>query len=165
MTDGPLPRYSQRPLPQVAFVPGVSKRTDRPAAAHARITAVDLDALAANDELRHGVDLFNHGFPWEAHEAWEPLWFAAPRERPERALLQGLIHAAAAAVKARAGAHDAARGLVDSACAYLARATPTTMFDVADFAAALTAWACDPARPPPTILLAAPARPREPWPE
>jgi predicted metal-dependent hydrolase len=121
---------------------------------------VDLDALAADDDFRHGVDLFNHGFPWEAHEAWEPLWLAAPRERPERALLQGLIHAAAAAVKARAGATDAARGLVTSACAYLARATPA-VFDVAGFIAALTAWAGDPARPPPAITLA-PASPAAP---
>jgi hypothetical protein len=122
---------------------------------------VDLDALIANDDFRHGVDLFNHGFAWEAHEAWEPLWFAAPRELPERALLQGLIHAAAAAVKARAGANAAARGLATSACAYLARAT-TGMFDVAGFITALTAWADDPARPPPAITLAPPANPSAP---
>jgi hypothetical protein len=152
MTARPAPRYSSRPLPLAGFVPGVSKRTDRPALAPDRPTTVALDALAAHDDFRHGVDLFNHGFPWEAHEAWEPLWFAAPRERPERALLQGLIHAAAAAVKARAGANDAARGLVASACAYLMRAT-TAIFDVAAFVAALTAWADDPAQPAPMITL------------
>jgi hypothetical protein len=160
MTARP-PRYSARPLPPVAFVPGVSKRADRPAAPPDRPATVDLDALAADDDFRHGVDLFNHGFPWEAHEAWEPLWFAAPRERPERALLQGLIHAAAAAVKARAGANDAARGLAASACAYLARAT-TVIFDVAGFVTALIAWADDPARPPPAIALAPPASPDAP---
>lgn len=113
---------------------------------------VDLDELVAHDDFRHGIDLFNHGFPWEAHEAWEPLWFAAPRDRPERALLQGLIHAAAACVKARAGASDAARGLASSACGYLARTT-TAIFDVAGFVVALTAWADDPVTPPPAIAL------------
>src|SRR4051812_45558889 len=152
MTTSAAPRYSSRPLPPAAFIPGVSKRTDRPATAPARPTAVDLDALAAHDDFRYGVDLFNHGFPWEAHEAWEPLWFAAPRERPERALLQGLIHAAAAVVKARAGANDAARGLVDSAGQYLARTT-TTVLDVPAFIAALTSWAEDPARTVPAITL------------
>ena len=150
------PRYSPRPLPHAAFVPGVSKRGERPAAPPPRRTEVDFDALAADDDFRHGVDLFNHGFPWEAHEAWEPLWFAAPRERPERALLHGLIHAAAAAVKARAGALGAARGLDDSACEYLTGAT-ATLLDVAQLAAALRVWAANPAQPAPMVVLVADA--------
>ncbi|HEU4731349.1 MAG TPA: hypothetical protein VFT22_25820, partial [Kofleriaceae bacterium] len=75
-----------------------------------------------------------------------------PRERPERALLQGLIHAAAAAVKARAGALDAARGLVVSACGYLGRAA-IDLLDVPALAAALTRWAEDPTSPTPAIEL------------
>ncbi|HET7501673.1 MAG TPA: DUF309 domain-containing protein [Kofleriaceae bacterium] len=147
------PRYSSRALPATAFVPGVSPRGDRPAASP-RPATVDLDALATDDDFRFGVDLYNHGFPWEAHEAWEPLWFAAPRDRPERALLQGLIHAAAAAVKARTGALDAARGLVASACGYLRRAgADTGVLDVPALVAALTGWAEDPARPAPLITL------------
>ncbi|MER9007639.1 DUF309 domain-containing protein [Mesorhizobium sp. M0862] len=27
--------------------------------------------------FRWGIDLFNHGYYWEAHEAWEPLWQTA----------------------------------------------------------------------------------------
>jgi len=161
MTARVAPRYSSRPFPPAAFIPGVSKRTARPAAARTRPTAVDLAALAAHDDFRYGVDLFNHGFPWEAHEAWEPLWFAAPREQSERALLQGLIHAAAAVVKARAGSNDAALGLVDSACTYLGRAT-TTVLDVPDFVTALTTWADDPSRPAPAITLASPASSGDP---
>jgi hypothetical protein len=151
MADAPH-RYSSRPLPQVAFVPGVSTRADRPTAPPPRPGSVDLDALATNDDFRFGVDLFNHGFPWEAHEAWEPLWFAAPRERPERALLQGLIHAAAAAVKAKAGAIDAARGFIDSAAEYLA-IVETPILDAAGLVGALTAWADDPTQAPPRIAL------------
>ena len=138
-----IPRYSSRSLPSTAFVPGVSTRADRPTAPPARPNAIDLDALAANDDFRFGVDLFNHGFPWEAHEAWEPLWFAAPRDRVERALLQGLIHAAAAVVKAKGGAIDQARGFVDSACEHLALTT-SNVIDAPALIAALTAWADDP---------------------
>jgi hypothetical protein len=145
-------RYSSRPFPQVAFVPGVSTRADRPTAPPPRPVAVDFDALASHDDFRFGVDLFNHGFPWEAHEAWEPLWFAAPRERPERALLQGLIHAAAAAVKAKAGAIDAARGFIDSATEYLA-IVETAILDAPALSAALGVWANDPAQSPPRIAL------------
>jgi len=146
------PRYSARPLPAAAYIPGVSPRTARPAAPP-RPDAVEPDALATDDDFRHGADLFNHGFPWEAHEAWEPLWFAAPRDRPERALLQGLIHAAAAVVKARAGALGAARGLADSACDYLALAG-TPVLDAPALITALRAWAADPRQPPPLVALA-----------
>ena len=153
-----VPRYSSRPLPRTGFVPGISRRADRPTEPLPRAAVVELDALARNDDFRYGVDLFNHGLPWEAHEAWEPLWFAAPRDRPERALLHGLIHAAAAAVKAKAGAPDAARGFVDSACGHLALAVARELMviDVAAFTAALTAWAADPTQPAPPIILASP---------
>lgn len=151
-----MQRYSSRPLPRTAFVPGVSRRADRPTEPLPRPAVVDFDALALDDDFRYGVDLFNHGLPWEAHEAWEPLWFAAPRDRPERALLQGLIHAAAAAVKAKAHALAAARGFVDSACGHLALAAAREprILDLAGFTAALTAWAADPSQPVPPIVLA-----------
>jgi hypothetical protein len=51
----------------------------------------------------HGVDLFNHGYYWEAHEAWEGLWRAYPPNSDAARLLQGLIKLAAAGVKAREG--------------------------------------------------------------
>jgi hypothetical protein len=153
-----VPRYCSRPLPRTGFVPGVSRRADRPPEPLPRPAVVDFDALARDDDFRYGIDLFNHALPWEAHEAWEPLWFAAPRDRPERALLQGLIHAAAAVVKAKAGALDTARGFVDSACSYLALAAALdpVVIDLAAFTAALAAWAADPAQPAPPILLASP---------
>jgi hypothetical protein len=60
----------------------------------------------------HGVDLFNHDFWWEAHEAWEGLWSRA--EGSQRLFLQGLIQLAAALLKhhlrSAAGAESLARG-------------------------------------------------------
>jgi hypothetical protein len=47
--------------------------------------------------------LFNHGFYWEAHEAWESLWHAVGRQGPVAAWLKALIKLAAAGVKAREG--------------------------------------------------------------
>jgi len=52
-----------------------------------------------NRALRRGLDLFNHGFFWEAHEAWEEPWQALPRESPRALHLQALIRLAAAALK------------------------------------------------------------------
>lgn len=51
--------------------------------------------------LAQGVDLFNHGYFWEAHEAWEEPWQVEVRESAQRLYLQGLIRLAAAALKHR----------------------------------------------------------------
>lgn len=48
-----------------------------------------------------GIDQFNHGYYWEAHETWEALWQAAERQGPIAACLKGLIKLAAAGVKTR----------------------------------------------------------------
>jgi predicted metal-dependent hydrolase len=58
---------------------------------------------AESEEYRYGVDLFNHGFYWEAHEAWESLWLAAGRRGPTAIWLKALIKLAAAMVKLREG--------------------------------------------------------------
>jgi predicted metal-dependent hydrolase len=51
----------------------------------------------------HGLDLFNHGYYWEAHETWEGLWHACARRGPTADFLRGLIKLAAAGVKVREG--------------------------------------------------------------
>ena len=153
------PRYApDRSLPARAFVPGKSSIADRPAHDAPRRREIAYDDLALDEDFLHGVDLFNHGFPWEAHEIWEPLWFEAPRDAPARALLQGLIHAAAAAVKSLGGNSGAACGLVASACEHLARSGQPigAGIKVADMIAALTAWAAHPLHAtgaPPTIVV------------
>jgi predicted metal-dependent hydrolase len=49
----------------------------------------------------HGLDLFNHGYYWEAHEVWEDLWKACGRTGPTACFLKGLIQLAVAGVKVR----------------------------------------------------------------
>jgi hypothetical protein len=50
---------------------------------------------------RFGCDLYNHGFLWEAHEAWEELWHPAKAEPLTADFLQGLIQCSAACLKLR----------------------------------------------------------------
>lgn len=50
-----------------------------------------------------GLDLFNFGYYWEAHEAWEAVWHAAGRRGAAADFLKGLIKLAAAGVKVREG--------------------------------------------------------------
>ena len=44
--------------------------------------------------LRRGVELFNQGRYWEAHEVWEEAW-APDRHGPDRGFYKGLIQVAA----------------------------------------------------------------------
>lgn len=50
------------------------------------------------DPLPRGVELFNRGLYWEAHEAWEELWLEMEDE--PKLFMQGLIQLAAAYHKA-----------------------------------------------------------------
>lgn len=112
------------PLPAYAFVPGRFPHPVSDPAGHshgqtpAAVVALDPADWAANRAYLRGFDLFNHGYYWEAHEAWEALWHAAGRRGPVGLFLQGLIRLAAAGVKVRQGQ---ARGTVGHARAAAAR--------------------------------------------
>lgn len=124
------PRYAPAdPLPPYAYVPGhdlphpvtdprghsFGGRTQAPGIARplAGSTPLPTDpasrrrvlaaTLAADPQWLYAVDLFNGGWYWEAHEAWEGFWNAFGRSTPEARFVQGLIHLAAAAVKVREG--------------------------------------------------------------
>lgn len=103
-TSNRTPRRYQplRALPVDAYVPGRDPHGARPSRDDAPIvSAYPLEQpWASNTEYLWGVDLYNNGFFWEAHEAWEALWRAAPRDSPVRTFLQGLIQCAAASLKA-----------------------------------------------------------------
>ena len=55
------------------------------------------------------VDLFNHGYWWESHEALEGLWLAAGRTTPSARFAQSLVHLSAACLNHRRGHAAAAR--------------------------------------------------------
>jgi hypothetical protein len=105
-----LPRYcATRPLPPYSYVSGLSLHpTSDPRGhsfGHVEPTAQPLDPFSwqSNANYLYAIDLFNHGYYWEAHEAWESLWHAAGRTGPTANFLKGLIKLAAAGVKAREG--------------------------------------------------------------
>lgn len=103
------PRYAQTPLPPYSYVPGHAPhpvsdpRGHTHGQSHARAQPLDPSHWQESEPYRYGVDLFNHGFYWEAHEAWESLWHVAGRDGVVASWLKGLIKLAAAAVKLREG--------------------------------------------------------------
>jgi predicted metal-dependent hydrolase len=77
-----------------------------------RLTASDLaDPADWRSSLLYcwGIDLFNAGYYWEAHEAWEAVWVAAGRRGAVADFLKALIKLAAGGVKIREGAAAGAR--------------------------------------------------------
>lgn len=100
----------QRELPPYSYVPGQGlahptgtpeghsfERHEPPA------RALDEATWRQNETWLYAIDLFNHGYYWEAHEAWEALWHAAGRRGLTADLLKGLIKLTAAGVKSREG--------------------------------------------------------------
>lgn len=116
-------------LPPYAFVPGGPWPHPTASSAghsfgHARgsVEPIRDDEWTCSPAYLRGLSLFNAGYYWEAHEAWEALWHAHGRRGATAEVLKGLIKLAAAGVKVREGqphgvrthAHRAA-ALFDSA--------------------------------------------------
>lgn len=104
------PRYvPERSLPPYAYVPGGFPHPVRDPEGHmfgrdeGPPEPLDPANWRACREYLYGIDLFNHGYYWEAHEVWEGLWHACGRSGAMGDFLQGLIKLAAAGVKAREG--------------------------------------------------------------
>ncbi len=113
-TSQPPRLVPDRPFPPYAYVPGRTPHPTRDADGHSYEAKPEMpeppdpeDWHACRDYL-YGIDLFNHGFYWEAHEAWEGLWVACGRRGLTATYLQALINLAATGFKARCGS---ARGM------------------------------------------------------
>ena len=61
------------------------------------------------------IDLFNHGYYWEAHEELEALWLGVGRDSPAGRFIQGIIQAAAALLKLEAAKLESAKRLLVAA--------------------------------------------------
>ncbi|MFD1973346.1 DUF309 domain-containing protein [Mesorhizobium kowhaii] len=103
-----LPKKS---FPAYAYLPGRQPHPVRDPAGHSYLVEpmpVATDAALGSDPFLWGLDLFNHGYYWEAHEAWEGLWQVADRGGPSRVFFKALILLSAAGVKIREGKTAAA---------------------------------------------------------
>lgn len=134
LSAGAPARYTAFALPSYRFVPGSTPHPTTDPRGHSYdrpppfpVAPVDGHRWRDSPGYLYGCDLYNRGFWWEAHEAWEAIWQLAGRESPERAALQGLIQMANCHLKlymglakvvprlqAKYGAHfDRAVGLVE----------------------------------------------------
>jgi hypothetical protein len=151
-----LPRYTRTPLPARPWLGGPGRHpSEEPGRVAPSAPEVPWGELAHTELFRLGVDLFNHGFYWEAHEAWRPLWSECPSGSALRAGLGGLIRMAAARLKLEMKCGSGARKLGREAIALLdeARAGRAPIpIDLGPLVATLRAnraWLDDPAATPP----------------
>lgn len=102
-------RYGTRTLPPYRYMPGTTPHPTRDPEGHSFGQSPDTEVTfdparwRTSEAYLFGIDLFNNGFYWEAHEAWEELWVACGRRGCVATVLKGLIALAAAGVKASVG--------------------------------------------------------------
>jgi hypothetical protein len=107
MLESPPRLAPERPFPPYSFVPGLFPHPISDTAGHSygqpHPTPIPLhvEHWADNADYLFGIDLFNHGYYWEAHEVWEGLWHACGRAGILGDFLKGLIQMTAAGVKVR----------------------------------------------------------------
>jgi len=95
-----------RALPTYAYRRGRTPHPTRDAAGHGGIDPGDNAASTEDgawESFLYGFDLFNRGYYWEAHEAWEDLWHSHGRNSQDGRLIKGLIALAAAGLKLHEG--------------------------------------------------------------
>ena len=106
----PKPRLvPDRALPPYAYVPGQQPHPIRDPRGHSfgmkpdDPEPPDPNRWRACRTYLYGIDLFNHGYYWEAHEVLEGLWHACHRRGPMGMFFKALIALAAAGLKLRMG--------------------------------------------------------------
>lgn len=144
-----MTRYApERAFPPYAFLPGRDPHPTRHVDGHSYSEEPEpaqpylpAEGWRTNEEYLYGADLYNHGYLWEAHEAWEGLWHPAKGDAVLADFLQGLIQCAAASLKVRMEQPRGLAKLGEQGTARLERVareagTPFMGLDVLEFVAA-----------------------------
>ena len=107
-TNPEPPRYSKSAFPAYRYLPFQQPEMPHPIrdrAGHSYgkedeyLTRFEGDDWHTCEPYLYAVDLFNHGYWWEAHESLEAVWMAAGHDTPNGQFIQGLIQVAAAQLK------------------------------------------------------------------
>lgn len=104
-----MPCYSSRPFPPYRYLHGLAPHPTADPAGHSH--GVDGEEEGGVAGYLYGVDLYNHGCWWEAHEAWEGVWMRLERGTAARLAVQGLIQTANAQLKLELGRRNAVERL------------------------------------------------------
>ena len=104
--------FPDRSFPPYSYVPGKFPHPIGNPAGHSFNQVPDhylpltRENYQTHAEYQWGIELFNHGYYWEAHEFWEQVWHACGCKGTTADYLKGLIKLAAAGVKTREGRRE-----------------------------------------------------------
>lgn len=133
-SDSPTPctqRYTGSAFPPYRFVPGRNPHPTGHPAGHSYLPPgrkpppvawVPPDRWSDSHDYLYATDLYNYGYWWEAHEAWEGLWQLTDKSGPQGLFLQGLIQVAACHLKLHVRQRPGVTRLLASSTDYLRRA-------------------------------------------
>ncbi len=98
-------RYTELPLPGRKYIPGLGIHPEKHPQG-SQVPDLSLDEVSFTDNswkrsrrYLYGIDLFNAGYWWEAHEVLEELWIQCGRTTQVARFLQGIIQVSAALLK------------------------------------------------------------------
>lgn len=91
--------FQDRDFPAYAYRPGRHPHPTQHPDGH----SYGVHHVVTPGDWEYGLRLFDAGYYWEAHEAWEGLWQQLPSHTDEARFLQALIQLAAALLKRECG--------------------------------------------------------------
>jgi len=163
---GAPPRYCEKVFPPYRYVPGLHPHpvahpqghSYHPAGQHPPAQAwVPPERWSESLDYLYGNDLYNNGYWWEAHEAWEGLWQQTEKGGPQGRFLQGLIQISAAHLKNHVGHAEGVERLLARAFEHLESArTKDGIYmglDLDDFMARARRYFAELNTPSPFIVL------------
>ncbi|MCB9851936.1 MAG: DUF309 domain-containing protein [Phycisphaerales bacterium] len=123
-----FPRYCSLAFPAYRFIPGKFPHPvahpeghsyRAPGEAEPDVPYFPPEQWRESEAYLFGCDLYNHGYWWEAHEAWEGLWHVVPKPSVQRSFLQGIIQVTAGHMQVHLGKADGVRRLQETSRRHL----------------------------------------------
>lgn len=171
-------RYTDCPFPAYRFIPGKHPHPTAHPEGHSygeHPNAVYLPPGQWGDtvDYLYGADLYNNGYWWEAHEAWEGLWQLTDKQAPQGVFLKALIQVSACHLQFLMQQRRGVERLFRTGLAYLGQVSDAGSeahymgLDIPRFVEAVNAYyaalelgqAHDPDRYPYVLLRAIPGKP------
>lgn len=159
--DPTWPRYCDVPFPPYRYVPRRTPHPRKHPDGHMYGQSEELpppmppEAWRECEDYLYGVDLYNHAYWWEAHEALEGLWKAVGKFGEQGQFLQGLIQVGAAHLNDFLGRDTGAQWLYQQGLQRLATVGPDVYMglDVRAFEREVRAYAAGERAAVPLIVL------------
>ncbi len=114
------PRYTTTAFPPYRFLPGKFPHPVAHPDGHSYLPPGEKEPAVPffppenwreSEAYLFGCDLYNHGYWWEAHEAWEGMWHVVPKPSAQRSFLQGMIQVTAGQMQVQLGKAEGVRRL------------------------------------------------------